>query len=389
MEHTMKMSEYIARIRNTKAFKEELISLQEYSPQKKIIFSVLPETPRADKYRNIVVIENQGDQPVIYTTLTMETQTVQLNSKKPGSYLFIFVEMRPQTLFVESPEDGFRLADGHKIGCTLRVRYQVKDAELFWDGGMDQLAELESSILNAEKNFFLKVNSNQLINEPAEIKQSLERHIKNTEIVLITNDLEKTILDKCQIDGVKVTEVQADVKLSESLESHLQRIHNRFYDEAGLIDRFKINQLIEGDTTYSPYKLRDIIMAIDVKLLENFYTMSWSDAMSRLSEKLAEKIEQHRSSEIIEIQKLKNIIDLAEDIRLDEMDIKDLKDKVSEKLLEIAEGGNSIPKQLSVLEYISNILPSSPTNQLSSSKSKLIENKKNNELNLKPDNKDT
>ena len=335
----MAISDYIATLQKTKTYQAGLISFQEYSFKSKAFgfLRTLPNIPHADNDRHVVVMEIRGDQPNIFTVLKDPKHSINPTSRDADKLLFIFIEMRPHSLKVETPAEGYHLGDGHRINSTLTITYQVVDAEDFWKGGRDQLAEFETTATDAAKNFFLNITSNYLINSPAELKQSLEQHIRETGIKVVKNNLEESIWRNCEIAGIKLVKVNADVYLSDSLREHLQRMHNRLYGEGGAVERRNIDQIIDSDTTFAPYGLRTVIMTLDMRLLENFYTMKWSDAMRKVTEKLADKKEEYlRSVEEMEITKMRKIIATAQEVGLDEMDVKDLKTKLADKLMKIA-----------------------------------------------------
>ena len=336
----MALTDYIEALKNTKTYQSGLISCQEYSMKSEFFGfkKTLPDIPHADEDRHVVVMEIRGNQPNIYAVLAKHNHSISLTSRDADKLLFIFIEMRPQTLKVETPKEGYHLGDGHRINATLTLSYQVYDAEVFWKGGKDQLADLEMAVTDAAKNFFLNITSNYLINSPAELKQSLEQHLQKTEIVIIKNNLEDNISENCNIPGIKLLKVKADVFLSDSLRQHLQRMHARLYGDGGFADRRKIDQLINCDDTYRPYGLRQVIMALDIRLLENFYKMTWSDAMGKVTERLAERKEKDISSvDDKEINNMQKIIDAAQSLGLDEMAVTDIKDKIHKKLMDITD----------------------------------------------------
>ncbi len=340
----MAISDYIAALEKTKTYKEGLISYQEYSFESKAfgLFRYLPSTPYADDDRHVVVLEIRGEQPNVFKVLKEPKRSIDLTTKDVGRFLFIFIEMRPHTLKIEAPGDGYSLGDGHRFNSTLTITYQVADAEEFWKGGRDQLAEFEMTVTDVAKNFFLNRTSSYLVNNPSELKQSLEQHIQETGIKILKNNLEKSIWGECKIAGIRLVKVNADIYLSDSLREHLQRMHNRLYGEGGAVERKNIDQLIDYDTTFDPYGLRAVIMALDIRLLENFYSMKWSDAMRLVTERLAEKKEEYRRTvEDAEISRMRKIIATAQEVGLDEIDVKDLKAKLADKLMALADRDNS------------------------------------------------
>ncbi|MCB9078667.1 MAG: hypothetical protein H6631_13790 [Anaerolineaceae bacterium] len=170
------------------------------------------------------------------------------------------------------------------------------------------------------------------------MKQSAEQHIRETGLVVIKHDLEDNIRRNCEIAGIRVMSVNVDVILSKALSEHLQRVHNRLYSEGGTADRRRIDELIDYDTTFSPYSLREIIRFLDMGLLENFYTMEWSSAMRKVYDKLAEaKADYFKAQQESEINRLRKLIGTARDVGLDSENVEDLKEKLAQKLLAMAD----------------------------------------------------
>lgn len=162
----------------------------------------------------------------------------------------------------------------------------------------------------------------------------------------------------------------ADVYIGDSLHDHLRRIHERLYGEGGLAERLKIDQIIDSDVTFAPYKLRTVIGALDMRLLENFYAMKWSDAMRKVTEKVAEKKQEYMTSvEQKELDRMVELKDRAERLGLEDEDVLDLKSKLAKRLLSMAESDSST-HGLSDSEYLKAIIPLSPELMLESDSKK-------------------
>ena len=339
----MALTDYIETLKQTKTYEAGLISIQEYSFKSRMLGLVrsLPSVPHADDDRHVVVMEILGDQPNILTVLREKNQTFHPTTKDVNKLLFVFVEMRPHTLVIEKSRDGYRLGDGHQINAEFNVTYKVENAKEFWGGNKDQLADFESALTDAAKNFFLGKSSRDLIISPANLKQSLEKHISDAGIKNVKTDLEESIRT-CKCAGISLDKVVADVYLSDSLHEFLNRLHIKTYEEGGSAERYKINQDINSDTTFAPYKLRDVINALDIRLFENFYSMRWSDAMRLVTERLAEKKQEFMMSlEQKELKRMRDLIDAADDLGLDPMDVESLKSKLAGKLMLMADNDSN------------------------------------------------
>lgn len=368
----MSLTNYTEALQKTKTYQAGLISFQEYSFQSRLgFFKVLPNMPHADDDRHVVVMEVRGNRPNLLTVLEDPKHSIQATTKDVDKLLFIFVEMRPHTLVIESPNGGYRLGDGHRIDAKFTVTYRIKDAKEFWSGNKDQLAEFEIAAIDAAKNFFLKISSNFLIISPADLKQSLEKHISESEINKVKIKLEQSICETCTVAGISLQKVIADVNIGDSLHKYLLRIHEKLYGEGGTAERRKIDQIIDSDTTFAPYNLRTVINAIDMRLLENFYSSKWSDAMRLVTDKVAEKKEEYMMSiDHKEITKMRELIDIAVNSGLDTIDIDILKTKLAEKLVLIA-GKDTKTTPFSDSDYL-DVIITSPGHQLESDETKAI-----------------
>nr|NJM03616.1 hypothetical protein [Desulfobacula sp.] len=362
----MSLANYIDSLQKTKTFQVGLISIQEYSFQKGLFGMKLPSIPHADDDRHVVVMEIRGDRPNIFTVLRDPKQSIQITTKDVDKLLFIFVEMRPQTLVIESPIDGYKLCDGHRIDVKFTVKYQVKDAKVFWSSNKDPLTEFEITIINSAKNFFLNLSSNSLISNPSDIKQSLELNIHESKISEIKNNLEFSIGKTPPITGINLELVIADISIGDSLEKHLETIRNMLYGKGGILERKKIDQIINADTTFSPYNLREVINAIDIRLLEDFYSLSWSEAMRKVSEKVTEKKQEYMISvEQKEINKMQNVKNVADVLELDKMDKDSIKSKLADKLMAMIDK-DANTNSLSDSAYLERIIPFSSGHLLES-----------------------
>ncbi len=364
----MSLAGYVASLQNTKTYRSGLISFQEYSFQSRLfgLSRTLPSIPSADDDRHVIVMEIRGNQPNIRTVLKERGQSVQATTRDVDKLLFIFVEMRPHTLAIEKTAESYRLGDGHPMNAKFTVTYQVEDAREFWQSNRDQIAQLEMNIMDAARNFFLNLSSKDLISYPANLKQSLEKHILETEIGVVKGELEKSIHNSCMIAGVKVRKVIADIYIGDSLYDYLKRMHKKLYEPGGPADRFKIDQLIDSDATFYPYKLRAVIDALDMRLLSNFYDMTWHEAMRLVTEKVAEKKKEYMMSvEQKEINRWRELLNHAEDMGLDADDVKDLKFKIASKMTAMLDKEDTA-HLLSDSEYLKKVIPISSDQLLES-----------------------
>lgn len=352
----MAMSDYLAELQATKTYKAGLITTQEYKFITKLggIYRALPEIPRADTDKHIIVMELLGNQPNIYTALTDPRMTISPKTTDANRLLFIFVKIKPHILKIVPPQEKYQLGDGHQIGATFDITYRIADVEDFWRGAKDPIAVLEAAIINEAKNYFLSITSNYLVSSPADLKKTLEQHIQDTEIKIVKNNLEDSIREKCLISGIEIIKVHADVQLSNTLNEHLKRLHDRIYGQGGTLDKLHsqkvvsdhrrhIDEMIDRDTTFSPYKLKDVIMTLDTGLLENFYTMEWGDAMRKVHDELSKQKKAYLADQkTARINDYRERLKIAQEVQLDEMHIQDLKDKLAKELTEDKEDSSQL-----------------------------------------------
>ena len=332
-----------------------MITTQEYNFISKLggIYRKLPEIPRPDDDRHIIVMEMLGDQPNIYGVLSDPKMTISPKSTDANRLLFIFVKIKPSVLRVPSPEKGYQLGDGHHISTTFDITYRITDVKKFWSCAKDPIAILETAIIDEARNYFLGVTSNYLVKAPADLKKTLESHI-DAEIKRIKKTLEESIRDNLNdnnsgdtlISGIQIIKINAVVQLSDDLNNLLKKLHEKFFGDGGVIDtnsdneinvlvRRKIDERIDEDKTFAPYPLRNVIMSLDTGLLENFYSMDWSNAMRIVHEELSiqKKAYLEKQNETL-IDEYENRLIKAKKLELDEMHIQDLKDKLADLLMQ-------------------------------------------------------
>lgn len=372
----MSLADYLNELQATKTYQEGVIKTQEYSFKSRWggLLRSLPPVPQANEDRHVVVIELRGNQPHIFTILKEPNHSISPTTRDADKLLFIFIEMKPRMLQIDAPPEGYTLGDGHHIRAKFELTYQVVDAKEFWQGSTDPLATLEKAVINEARDYFLGITSRYLIREQADLKKTVEQHIQETGVKVIKSKLENDISKECVIPGIKLTRTYAQVYLSDTLSAYLKELHDQMYGESGKkrLGRQYIERMIDDDSTFAPYGLRQIIMALDTGLLENFHTMEWSAAMRKVHERLAEEKRKYmEAQENAERSRLKRLIATAQEVGLDEMDIEDLKGKLADKLLQSVDEKNSqMPTNNEFLQQI--IDPTSAAGQLSASEQRKL-----------------
>ncbi|MCI5192676.1 MAG: hypothetical protein D3915_06055 [Candidatus Electrothrix sp. AU1_5] len=351
----MAITNYLAELQATRTYKEGVITTQEYNFISKFggIYRKLPEIPKPDDDRHIIVMEMLGDQPNIYGVLSDPKMTISTKSTDANRLLFIFVKIKPGVLRVPSPEKGYQLGDGHHINATFDITYRITDVKNFWSSAQDPVSALETTIADEARNYFSSVTSNYLVKAPADLKKTLESHI-DAEIKRIKKTLEESIRDNLNdnnlgddlVSGIEIMKVNAVIQLSDTLNNLLKKLHDKIFGTGKAVDtitdndvdeilRAKIDERIDEDKTFAPYSLRDVIMSLDTGLLENFYCMDWSGAMRKVHDELSKQkkahLEEQNKTLIDEYEKR---LIKAKELELDERHILDLEDKLAKLLMQ-------------------------------------------------------
>jgi hypothetical protein len=322
------MANYIAKLNDKKTYKAGLIDdIQEYAFKSIGPIKIPPRLPRANEDRHVIAIEFRGDQPSIFTVLDAPGKEINPVYGSADKLLFVFVNMKSHILRIESPIGGYRLADDQQIGAAFQVGYRISDAGLFWKTANDPLDEFESTVIQEARDYFTRITSNYLVSFPFDSKRALEQHL-DVQLNVVKGELEDSIR-RSSFPGITIEKIYADITLSQELKDFWRTPRTR-----GLVDL-----QITRDQTFSPYSLREVIRVIDRGLLENFYSMPWSDAMYKVHERLTEVkreyLEQREQQKNAKITKLQRSIQIAIDSRLDETSILRLKAQLEDELMQI------------------------------------------------------
>ena len=163
-------------------------------------------------------------------------------------------------------------------------------------------------------------------------QQSLESRLRGAAQSLAAN------VREISLPGIQIKQVYAQINLSDQLCTFLKRQLDTVYDPAGLLDRRHVDERIDNHHVFEMFKLRDVIMALDTRLLERFYSNSYGEALYAVYEKLADaKAKYVEEQQNAKIAKLKQAITTAVDAELDEIPVNTLKEKLAEELYKIAD----------------------------------------------------
>jgi len=321
----MSMATYIAKLKDKKTYKAGLIEdIQEYTFKSIGPIKIPPRLPRANDDRHVIAIEIRGEQPSVFGVLDAPNKEFNPPYGRADKLLFVFVNMKSHILRIESPVGGYRLGDDQQIGATFQLGYRVNDAGLFWKTADDPLDEFESTVVQEARGYFTRIISNYLVSFPSDSKEALEQHL-DAQLNVVKGQLEASIR-RSSFPGIAIEKIYADISLSQELKDFLHELRRRLL----------IDLQIDSNQSFSPYSLRKVIKSIDTEgLLENFYSMAWSDAMRKVYTRLNEARKEYLEAEIVRLQRL---IQIAIDSRLDETYILRLKDQLADVLMQNAGG---------------------------------------------------
>lgn len=341
--------EYVAERKATKTYQENLILFKEYKIERKWggLMPVFPDLPKADNEHHVLVLNFKGIFPSIIDILTQQKPEIGsiLKTNELGQYLFVLIKIKPKLLSIPSPNGGYQLGDGHAINAALDITYQIKDVKEFWLSADDPMAMFQRAVINEARKYFFSITSEYLIRRPGDSKGDFESYIRehrnnDSETRKIKDSLEKDIKAGCASSGIEITKVYADIQLSQSLSEHLQRLHERIYKQGGIhesyyslhetaLRRKHVDEVISNDQTFHPFNLKQVIIALDIGLMENFYNQSLTEAMQKVHDEIRRKKNSYLSDhKKIKIQGIRDLIHIAKEEKFEPEDILKLQDKL-------------------------------------------------------------
>lgn len=332
----MSNTTYINRLMQLRTYQVGIIEdIQEYqfNLHWRGLFRTLSPLPQANGDRHVVVVKMSGEQPSEFIFLPEDRQSIEPPIRDVGKLVFVFLSVKPQQLKLPSPVGGYRLADGQEVKVDLELTIQVSSARSFWLAAKDPVALLEAMVINETQRFFLQVDSRNLIDKPLLSEQQSSGFPMHT----IMQRLETKICE-VSLSGIQIKHAFAQVTLSDQLKSFLKRQLDNLFNLAGFLDRSELDEYIENAHVFDLFKLKDIIMALDPRLLENFYSLPYSDAMFAFHEKLtnakAKFVEEQWKDKIA---KLMEAIETATRTNLDEIPVEKLKERLADELYKVAD----------------------------------------------------
>jgi hypothetical protein len=340
---TMSTTEYVNRLMQSRTFKTGVIEdIEEYKLQSRLyVFKTLPSLPQANDDRHVIVIEVRGNHPSVFSVLSKPNHTINPTARDIDKLVFVFLSMKPQQLKISSPLDEYQLGDGQQVNTDFEIIFRVTDADEFWRAAKDPIAIIESEVVNEARSYFLKLDTNSLIDYPLPSHEKLEQQILESQMSVIKEGL-SSVIRQISIRGMQIVRVHAHITLSKPIKD----IVDGWHTPDGEITRRRLDARIDRDQTFAPYKLRDVVMMFDNRLLENFYSLPYGEAMKLVHETVRKAkdifMEQLRANQLKEINQLSSFIRIAKENGLDETHIFDLQEKMGEKLKQMANTSTNI-----------------------------------------------
>jgi hypothetical protein len=347
---SLTINEYIEARNKTRTCQEQLIIFKQYKIEHKWfgLRIVFPEFPKSDEEHHVFVITFKGVHSSVTQVLTHND--ISIKTTDLSNCLFAFIKIKPQLLRIHSPNQGYQLGDGHKIHSAVDITYRVKNTREFWLSSDDPLAMFQHELIHIIKNYFFSITTEYLIREIGRSKRNLEAYIieyytSNHETEKVKDYLQRYIKENFVSSGIEILNVHADIQLSQSLNKHLQRIHERIYGDDGILEsryyslqqtalyRKQIDEQINSDKTFHPFNLKQVIAALDVRLLENFYNLPWTEAIQKVHDEIKRRKVSYLSH--YRMDKIKGIswlikVAKEEDLYAEQVDI--LKGKLFEEM---------------------------------------------------------
>lgn len=264
---TMSTTEYVNRLMQSRTFKTGVIEdIEEYKLQSRLyVFKTLPSLPQANDDRHVIVIEVRGNHPSVFSVLSKPNHTINPTARDIDKLVFVFLSMKPQQLKISSPPDEYQLGDGQQVNTDFEIIFRVTDADEFWRAAKDPIAIIESEVVNEARKYFLNLDTNSLIDYPLSSHKKLEQQILESQMSVVKEGL-SSVIRQISIRGMQIVRVYAHITLSKPIKD----IMDGWHSHDGEITRHRIDARIDRDQTFAPYKLRDVVMILDNRLLEIF-----------------------------------------------------------------------------------------------------------------------
>lgn len=282
--------------------------------------------PTADAEKHYVIMEMVGTEPLRTTILTEATPSFAFGRKVCDKLLLVRITLMPDTYYLSL--QPYRLSDGREVEMAWKLSYQATDTKELWCAHKqrDPLLTLQKAVTESTTKFLGNITSIDLLTTPTEMLTAERQPDQQAGQKRVRTQLESEVL-KLNIPGLNLLKAEAIFTLSADLVDYLKTLHQGFYATNELWEQVKkkrrdhaqrqyINGLLDQDTSFAPYNLHEVILALDTALLEPFYTAEdWQSAMAAVHKRLAEKqkasIDLQRMGEIEHLKQWLQMAQLA------------------------------------------------------------------------------
>lgn len=236
--------------------------------------------------------------------------------------------------------------DGGQICVNFQLRCQLQDAVQLWKASKAIENALQSGQLTKDtvndaiqtfvaerfarytRKFFQNTTIAYLMNSATDMIQSFQQlSTRATAYQRLEDELERGVR-KIPVDGLTILAVDAEIDWRNFEHEALTQQQAQIPTDSDVFkkiverqnqytQRQHINFLLDSDTTFAPYNLRHLIMALEPKLLEEFYTApSWDEAMQAVYGAIAEKKKERLAEKDKELARLRKAIEDAQAVKM-------------------------------------------------------------------------
>lgn len=322
---------------------------------------------RATDERAIVVVELHKKASKRTSVLVTPADRVRL---RPGDCdHLLFVGVRKDPLVHRIGLKPYYLDSG-KIQVGFHIHYQLQDALQLWkacnaldkvlegSGYKERRATLWKIPLGPRKKVLeLNAAADMAIDQAMRtlLEERFDRYtrkfLQNTTIAYLINNTSDTIQSfqqlstrstayqrledeltresrKIAVDGITILSVDAEIDWSNFEHEVLTRQQAQMPTDNDALkkaierqnqytQRQHTNFLLDNDTTFAPYNLRHLIMALNPELLEKFYhAPSWDEAMQAVYAAIDKKKKERLEEKNNELAHLRKVIEDAQAVKM-------------------------------------------------------------------------
>jgi hypothetical protein len=257
-----------------------------------------------------------------------------------------FVALRKYPVDVKLPLKRYTL-DGGEIGVSFQLRCQLQDVMQLWkackvldncftqdhtlkreevDNAMRTL--VQARFERYTRKFCQNTTIAYLINNTLDMIQSFQQlSTRATAYQRLEDELEREAR-KVSVDGLAILAVDAEIDWSgfehaiiTEQQAQLPTDNDTFKKvierQNQYTQRQHTNFLLDNDTTFAPYNLCHLIMALNPELLEKFYQApSWDEAMQAVYAAIDKKKKERLEEKDKELARLRKAIEDAQAVKM-------------------------------------------------------------------------